>query len=430
MARVRLSPDRLEAYLVLEVGETIAPIEAWLMIARAGVSQGLDGKAVMALATMVGPAEQLVASGEPATHGQDAQVHYFFRTEPGSLAPAIGPGGQADYRSLNLIECVAAGQLIATRVPPLVGKDGFTVRGERVAARRPRNRLLRAGEGCALAADGNAVIALMPGSPSLENGVVAVRRNYRVNGSVGLSTGHVHFDGDLEIAGDVELQMEVSATGRVVVAGSVMGARVSAGRDLVVHGKVLAGAAVSCEGDMRVGFAEFSTLHAGGALTVRDDMVHCEASGMGRVRVGGNVVGGTVVTGVKLTCRALGSPVGVPTMVVVDPEAPVRKELEAIGRERGELRLVLAHLSDEIREFRARLRPGETQGRVVEALRERLDTFMRLNAEDRRLVNSEEELRASVRREFLPVEAQEMIHPEVEVQLGETARLAEPQEAS
>ena len=428
MARVKLTRDLLEAYIVLEPYEALSPVEAMTLLAHAEVIHGLDTDAVIKLERLKGPLEHRVAVGEAPIHGQDAVIDYRFRTERAAMTPAIGVGGKADYRDLGLVTNVEAGALLAVRTPPVAGRDGVNVKGQRVIARPPRNKALRAGEGAMLSSDGVALFAASPGCPRLEpDGTVTVARKYRVPGHVGLQTGHIDFDGDLEILGDVEPQMIVRASGHVTISGSAIGCRVNAGKSLAIHGKALAGAVVTALGDMTIGFAEYATLTCGGTLSARENLIHCEVSARDAVKAGGSIVGGSVTASASIRARVLGAPMGVPTRLVVDPGGPAREALAAIASERAELRVHLARLSACIRQAQEAFVAAETSGAEADRLRELLQAFRELSHRDGCLAEREAATRATLTAAPGRIEASEVIHPEVEVFVGEgEMRVEEP----
>ena len=63
---------------------------------------------------------------------------------------------------------------------------------------------LKSGKGTALSEDGRQVVATTDGQPKLKsNGAVEVQSLLTINGDIGLETGHVEFEGTVDVRGAV-----------------------------------------------------------------------------------------------------------------------------------------------------------------------------------------------------------------------------------
>lgn len=415
MATVKLSRDLLQATLVLEPEEQLSPVEAMALLNRRGVVHGVRLEAVLALAGRFGPLEQVVAVGDAPVHGQDATVEYLFRTDDRDLAPVIDRFDQADYRNLGLIANVAPGQLLARRKPPVPGRNGTSVNGLSLAARRARDLALTAGPGTVLNAEGTHLYAVKGGTPRLSGRTVSVHQRLRLPGSVGLATGNITFDGDLEIAGDVEMLMEVKVTGSVLIHGSVTGARVTAGGSVTIKGKALQNAEIKAGGALTVGFAEFVRLESEGALRVRENVIHCHARANGPIEVGGAIVGGIAASQSRIAAGSIGAPVGVPTVVMVEPNAAAQQALKVLFEERTGVHEQLVVISQRLR--RAMERRSHL---TAQALLDLIGTFNQLSERKAELEAEEGRIQAAIAPSRCPIAARFGIHPEVDVRLGET----------
>lgn len=415
VASLKISRDLLQAIIVLAPGERLTPGDAMTLLSHRGVTVGIMTDAVMKLSTLMGPIEHVVAIGEPPVHGEDARIEYEFRTESPDLTPVIGESDRADYRNLGLFETVRPGQRLARLIPEMPGRDGRAVNGLRLAARKARELKVTAGHGTTLSPDGSGLYATVTGTPKLTGTTISVHQKLSLPGSVGLATGNIEFDGDLEIRGDVEVLMQVSVTGNVVIHGSVIGARVAAGGTVTVSGKVLQNSFVRAGSDLTVGFAEYVSLECGGKLRVRENLIHCQAHAAGAIEVGGSLVGGMAVTEDRITASSIGAPLGVPTIVRVEPNVKKQEELLAVTLERTEVRDKLVLLSERLRRARAHHSEFGPQ-----ALLDLITAFHQLADRNAELEARETALKAECSGVRCPVQARGGIHPEVDIQLGET----------
>lgn len=417
MAHIALSDDRLAAHLVLEDGERLAPDALSALLAAAGVCHGVLDAAIAEATAAVGPGRFEVARGTPAEPGRDARVDYAFGGGRRRLRPRIAEDGSADFRNLGLVVSVAAGQVLATRVPPVPGTDGLTVTGAPVRPRPPRDASLRAGRGAEVSADGLTVVATTAGNPHREGSVVLVRQEYRHHGNVGLATGHLDFEGDLVIRGDVEVQSVVRATGDVTIHGHVEGAHVTAGGTIRIDGGVRRGSALVACNDVVARFVEGSRLRCGGSLALEEDLVHTTAEVGASAIIGGAVVGGMLHVAERVEARVLGARLGTVTDIVIAPPGPSEERL-AIGRERAAIQANLARIAPKIREAHAALGRDDLPSPDLDVFRQVLELAAGLTARDAALAEREAAMaQAPAQRPCVLV--REGMHPGVRLRLGQ-----------
>jgi uncharacterized protein (DUF342 family) len=418
MTHVLLSEDDMQATLVLEPGEAIAPEAARALLAQQGVVAGLCEETLASLDAVSGPAEVVVAIGQVPAHGADARVEYLFRAGPQDLTPVIRPDGTADFRNLGAVAHVAPGQLLARRTPPQPGRAGRTVRDRALPPTPGRDQRLAAGEGAALSADGLTVTAVREGNPHLKGRVVVVVPQYTVPGNVSLATGNIRFEGDMVILGHVEAQMEVHASGSISIRGHVEGARVVAGGSIVVEGGVRHQATLEAADGITVRFVEGSTVRCGGSLGAKEDIVHCHVDAGAAVVAGGAIVGGSLNVAQRVEARMLGARLGTPTQIAVVPPVVPNEALKAIEAEREAIQRQLAIISPKIREAQEAIADPHQQV-DVRVFRKVLELAAQLAERDHALAERAAELAAEAApRARSEVVARDGCHPGVHVQVG------------
>lgn len=83
----------------------------------------------------------IFAKGKNPIHGKDAKIEYFFNTNL-NLKPKKNEDGSVDYRDLNTISHVKAGDLLARLIPEDPGTPGMNVFGEEISPRTVRSLTL------------------------------------------------------------------------------------------------------------------------------------------------------------------------------------------------------------------------------------------------------------------------------------------------
>lgn len=335
---VEISEDGLSAFLTLipAAGGTAPHFESiYNALHQASVVYGIDEAAIqMALST--GKAEKLqVATGLPAVDGVNAQFIELL-TATVDRAPQLNEEGLIDYREHNAIDVVEAGAQLMRRIPATPGTDGFNVRGEVLdpcpGRDEPFDRNLLGSQ--VSADDPNLLAATRAGLPVRVACGINVEPVLRVK-EVNLATGNLHFDGTVQVDGEVNPGMKVQATGDIVVGGTVDGASLTAGGNIHVGGGIISHANLHAKGTVSARFAEGATIFAHDAICLDDMAMDCELRSMNSVMVGlkstqrGKLVGGTCIAAMLVKTPTLGSSKGNITKVSVGSNP----ELEARYRE-------------------------------------------------------------------------------------------------
>lgn len=231
---------------VVEREERLPPLtwnELLQELSRLGINYGVDWEACARAATSCAEEEVVIARGIPATPGKNGRVELLFSTS--AKAPVlVEEDERVDFRKRYVFTAVEAGEILAVKHPPELGRPGTSVKGDVIAPPPPQDFILAAGEGAVLTKDGDRAVAAQVGRP------VAYRRGNLVRigvlpellhtGDVDLASGNIVFKGDVVIGGNVEEGMVVEAGGNVKVAGLVSGARVQATGSILIRGNILA----------------------------------------------------------------------------------------------------------------------------------------------------------------------------------------------
>lgn len=321
-----VAPDASCAWLAISAARGGAPAraeDALQVLSAAGVVFGLDVDAVRSACAGGTDARIEAARAQPPTHGEDTRFELLV-ADTRSRAPKVDERGLIDFHELGDIPIVSAGQVLMRRHPPAPAVDGRTVRGETLPARKGVDEGFDLGlRGCAVdAADANLLLARCNGQPVHSRNGVAVEEVLRLK-NVNLATGNVHFDGTVEIAGDISPGMTVQASGDIIIGGLVEGARVEAKGSVKIGGGVIARSHVEAGGSVDARFAENATIRAGTVLAIEQMALHCDLEAQNQVAIGaasgrrGRLVGGTTRAMLRVSVPQLGSAAGGITRVQV-----------------------------------------------------------------------------------------------------------------
>lgn len=224
----------LEAVLAEEVVPTPFTVEALLArLHEAGVKYGISQEALQRAAQGTEDQEIEVAHGEPPQPGQDGSIEWLV-TAGSSLPQSAEELDRVDLSRYREIAGVRPEQILARRVPPVPGIPGRDVTGASVAPPPVKDVTIKAGPGVDLKESGNVAVATTAGRAELRGTVVAVYPTYAVEGDADAKTGHIRFQGDVTIKGNVLDGMRIEAGGKVDIKGYAATATILAGGNISI----------------------------------------------------------------------------------------------------------------------------------------------------------------------------------------------------
>lgn len=282
--------------------------------------------------------EIVVAAGKRPKRGRDSQFIPLLPPDSDQAELEEDESGKVDYYAGKHYFSIEAGTPLMERTPPLAGQVGMDIFGQIIPAEAgkeiPFDKDLTGTEFASN--DPNLLIAQISGHPVYSPTGVKVDNTLSFK-NVDVSTGHIRFDGSVNITGDVMPGMKVEATGDVFIKGAVERATVKAGSNVHIGGGIL--------GDTSIHFDEEDGLppldcfvEAGGEVTaryinlahviaktfieVREYAFNSKLQAGTDIRLGqnggkGNLVGGEAIAGHNVSARILGNQAYNPTKVRV-----------------------------------------------------------------------------------------------------------------
>ncbi len=270
----------------------------------------------------------IVARGKSPKVGRDSTFNPLIFHEESAKTPVEDENGRVDFLAGREYLTVSAGTPLMERTPPQPGQMGMDIFGQIIPA-EPGKELPFGKElaGTEFASnDPNLLVAAITGHPVFSADAVRVDKTLSFK-NVDLTTGHINFDGSLNITGDVMPDMKVTVTGDVFIKGVVERARIKAGNDITVAGGVLGETQTQVSDDAELPELE-CFLEAGGSVKAKYVNL-AQIKAMNRIEIKeyafnsrlkagndillgqdggkGNLVGGEAVAGHAVVAKALGN---------------------------------------------------------------------------------------------------------------------------
>lgn len=268
--------------------------------------------------------------------GHDAYVSYNFETDPKKLKPKISEeSGNINFKQLNQIQNVIAGQPLAVKVAAEKGKGGKTLLGRWLDAKDGKDIVVQLGANTEFDRDGITIKASIDGEVMLVNNKVTVEPVKYLD-AVNIKTGDIKFVGTVIIKGDVEEGYRVEAT-NIEVNGIVEKSHLEATGNIVVSQGIFG----KGEGYIKAGkslwakFINETTVEVEENVVVNENIMNSYVTAMKNIIVRGKksqIVGGHLLATEEICAKKIGSSGGVETILEVGIDPRAKKRLEELQK--------------------------------------------------------------------------------------------------
>jgi uncharacterized protein (DUF342 family) len=174
----------------------------------------------------------LFAKARPAVPGRDASIRFVISPE-GKAKPRVSTGDKVDFREMETLVQVKAGDVLAVVEPATPGVPGSDIFGNPIPGVPGKDKKISEGQNTKLSTDGHSLSAAKSGYLFRQGDTLGVGTTYVVDGDVDFNTGNIHFTGDIEVRGGIGEGFTVEATGSILVMGDVDGASIISGNGSV-----------------------------------------------------------------------------------------------------------------------------------------------------------------------------------------------------
>lgn len=299
-----------------------------------GVVAGISNEKIDALVdSPVYNEPVVVAEAVLPVDGRDAYMVYNFETDRSKIRAKEAANGQVDFKELNLIQNVVAGQPLAQKNLPEQGKAGKTLFGRYLEAKNGRDIQIPLGKNVKVDIDGRTVLAEINGQVLLLNGKICVEPVMEVDG-VNIKTGNITFLGTVIVKGSVEDGFDIKASGNIEVSGTVGKCHLESDGDIIVSSGVIGRdeGAIKCGGSLWAKFIQNTNVEVEENVIVTDSIMNSNISAQKKIILQGKraqITGGHLFATECVLAKNIGSTGGgAETIIEVgyDPKAKHRLE--------------------------------------------------------------------------------------------------------
>ncbi|MDH3354585.1 MAG: FapA family protein [Chromatiales bacterium] len=290
-----------------------------------------------------------LATGIAPGKSKDAVIECEFDEDPLKIGH-MKANGVVDFKDRGDIPQVKKDELLATKIPREQGENGIDIFGKKIDSRKPDDVKLRCGKGAELSSDRKSVTAKINGKPiKTPAGVVDVLPLLQIKGDVGLETGHIHFDGEIQVKGMVESGFEV--TGGSLTVDELDGATVDVRGDLNVKGGIIK-SNVRVGGNLKAKYIRKSVINVVGDAAIATEVMQSE------IEIGGSLIsekchlfGSTVGAGEDITFHDIGSDASKPSTITLGSKGAYSAEKEVLNKAIAKQQADIDKLSKNIAEL-------------------------------------------------------------------------------
>ncbi|HAV43333.1 TPA: hypothetical protein DCX15_04885 [bacterium] len=340
---IEISPDGRRAEMIL-----IPPQPGGLPVSFKDATEALKGKGIVigikeeaihqAIKDGKFGVRMIVAEEIPPTPGKSSKIEYHFDLSPQKAKFIEDEWGRVNFKELNIVRMVRAGQVLATKVGTAIpGQPGQRITGEQIPPPPVEDTKLPVGKNTQITEDGLKLCSTIDGHVLFVSGRVNVEPVYEVKGDVNLTTGNIDFPGTIDIAGNVEDGFRVRAGGDIQIRGGVGKAtlhseasvNISHGIQANHEGRIRAGKDIICK------FVEMGNLFAGGDIIVDEEVLHSELNADGNIIVTGKrglIIGGEIRARNRVRARVVGCKKFTPTIIEVGVQPRIRGQVTVLKR--------------------------------------------------------------------------------------------------
>lgn len=277
----------------------------------------------------------VVAKGKAPRHGTDARIEYFFNTDL-RAKPEVNEDGTVDYFHLGIVNNIKAGDVLAKITPEDPGEPGMTIQGTPIKPRDVKKLRHDFGKNIRLSEDRLTITSEIDGLVTLTDNSVFVSNIYTVE-NVDNSTGNIDFAGSVQVNGNIAANFEVKASGDVIIYGTVEGAHIIAGGNIIIARGVngMGKGVLTAQNNIISKFIENCHVKAGGYVNT-ESILHSEVMAGTEVNVTGKhgfITGCHVQADTRVEARTLGGVMGSQTIIEVGANPELKMEYNRVQKE-------------------------------------------------------------------------------------------------
>lgn len=273
----------------------------------------------------------IIAKGTAPVPDAPPEIQYHFDTDPLKIG-TLTEDGLMDWKDRGTLPQVKEGDLLAEKIPGPPGKEGMDVYGKKIPIPKARDKRFKCGKGARKSEDGMQVYATLSGFAKLSfNGEISVMPTLHIDGDISLETGHVTFDGHIEVTGTVEKGYRVK--GGSLRANEIRDAEIDIDGDISATNGIL-GATVRCGGSLKAGHINNADIILAGDIAVEKEVIESKIEANGRFLINdGIIIGSTISAKMGISVMDIGTKASKSSELIVGIDQQLEREAEAIASE-------------------------------------------------------------------------------------------------
>jgi uncharacterized protein (DUF342 family) len=282
----------------------------------------------------------ILAKGLLPRQGTDGRFDYHFNIDL-KPKPKLQEDGTVDFHSLNNVNHVKTGDIIATMIPEDAGEQGFDVLGRVIQPRKVKKVVFRHEKNTIISEDGLQLISQVNGHVTLDNDRIFVSNVLELI-NVDNSTGDIQYDGNIIIQGNVLTGFTVRATGDIAINGIIEGAYIYAGGNITLSRGIqgIGKAIIESGGNIVTKFIESAESVTAAGDIESDTILHSRVTAKGQIFVKGRnglIIGGDVKACSLIEANTIGNEIGTSTTIGVGVDPSVKKRIDELKNELDKL---------------------------------------------------------------------------------------------
>ena len=314
----------------------ITPDDIKTMLHADGITQNIvdDEKIQAFLDGKDGVGEEwVVASGTAPILEVPARIVYHFETDPLKIGTITEEGQmeRIDWKERGELPQVKENDLLAELIPGTEGKEGIDVYGKTIPVPQACDVQFKCGRGAGFSDNGHKIHATQSGTPRRAlTGEISVMPIFKINGNVGIETGHIEFEGHIEVAGTIEKGYRVK--GLSLAAEEILDAEVDIEGDIGLS-KGIFGATIKCEGNLKANHINNATIAIQGDLAIGKEIIDSTIETNGRcLSYNGVILSSEISAKMGIMTLDIGTPAAKPCKLTVGIDQKLDREIQSLNK--------------------------------------------------------------------------------------------------
>lgn len=263
-----------------------------------------------------------VASGKMPSPEIPEEIEYFFDSNPLRIG-TLTEKGTMDWKERGKVAQVDEETLLAEIKPGKEGTPGIDIYGQPVLFENHRINIV-CGEGARQTEDGKKIYSTGKGKPIISaDGQIMVLPVLKIGGDVGVKTGHVDFDGHVEVNGVIQKGYQVKA--KSLNAMGIQDAEILILNDIIISEGIF-GARIRNNGSIKAGHIHKTDIIVSGDIVVGTEITDSIIETSGRCIINGSIFASEISAKKGVESENIGSESAGPSKLTIGVDFKAKRE--------------------------------------------------------------------------------------------------------